>query len=77
MNILKEKRCSGRGNQTEIALVQKWKHGINLIDQLIVNKRLILKWFYFSIFTYTLYCIVCSTIYFNICSYIDKITKPH
>ena len=29
MNILEEKRCSGSGNQTEIALVQKWKYGID------------------------------------------------
>ena len=42
------------GTRQKMDLMQKWKHMvlINLIDQLIFNKRLILQWFNFSMFAY-------------------------
>ena len=42
------------GTRQKMDLMQKWKHMvlINLIDQLILNKRLILQWFNFSMFAY-------------------------
>ena len=43
------------------------------LNQLILNKRLSFKWFYFSMFAY----ILCNTNSVNIWSYVDKITKAH
>ena len=64
-----EKRCSVGVDQTKMGFMPKWKLGIDeIIDQLILNKRLILKWFYFSMFAY----ILCST---NLTQYTELYRK--
>ena len=57
VNVLMKKVLEGGGNQTKISLIQKWRHGIDLMDWSTVNKRRCFKWFYFSMFAY----ILCNT----------------